>query len=132
MVGRQRLAPSPRGEAGKAGLGSLVALIVVVVAVYFGMKLVPVYAASYQFDDTVREQVVFAGARRRKLSDQEVKRNLVQRAQELGLPIQERNIRITRRSSTIRIQVAYKVPVDMGFDFTYDWVFTPDHDGPSF
>lgn len=120
-----------RGESGKAGLGSLVALVLLVVTVYLGMTIIPVRAAAYQFDDTVREQVVYAGARRRRVGDDEVNRNLLEKAEELGLPVTKRNIRITRRSKSVRIVVAYKVPIDFGFGYSYEWTFVSDHDGPS-
>jgi hypothetical protein len=107
-------------ERGKAGLSALMTIIIVVSGVYLGMKFIPARAAAYQFDDTVREQVVFAGARRRKISAEEIMRNLMLRAEDLNLPVSWRNVRITRRSTRIRIQVAYKVPIEMAFDYTYD------------
>ena len=119
------------GESGKAGLGSLIGIVVLVVAVYLGMKIIPVRASAYQLDDAVREQVVYAGARRRRVGDDEVNRNLLETAEELGLPVTKRNIRITRRSKSVQIVVAYKVPIDFGFGFTYEWTFVSDHDGPS-
>jgi hypothetical protein len=119
-------------QRGKAGIGTLVALLVVVSGVYLGMKFIPLRASAYQFDDTVREQVVFAGARRRKISDEEITRNLLQRADDLELPVTRRNVRITRRSTRIRIQVAYKMPIHLPFDYTYEWTFVSDHEGPSF
>ena len=121
-----------RGASGRISIGSLLAILILVGGVYFGMKFIPTSASAYQFDDTVREQVVFAGARRRQLRDPEVLRNLLGRAEELGLPIGRGNIRITRRLTTIRIQVAYKVPIQLPFDYTYEWTFISDHEGPSF
>ncbi len=121
-----------RDERGKSNVGSLLVILVLVAGVYLGLKFIPVRASAYQFDDTVREQVVYAGARRRKLGDPEVLRNLMGKAEELGLPISTRNVRITRRSRTIRIQVAYRVPIELPFDYTYDWTFISDHEGPSF
>ncbi len=121
-----------RGDSGKTNVGALLAILVLVGGVYLGMKFVPTRASAYRFDDTVREQVVYAGARRRKMGDEEVMRNLMMRAEELGLPISKRNVRITRRSKTIRIQVAYRVPIELPFDNTYEWTFISDHEGPSF
>jgi len=121
-----------RSERGKAGISGLMAVFVLVGGVYLGMKFIPVHASAYQFDDAVREQVVYAGARRRRISDQQVVRVLMERAAELGLPIGKRNLRITRANRTIRIQVAYRVPVELAFDYTYEWTFTSDHEGPSF
>ena len=117
---------------GKAKIGSLVALIVVVSGVFLGMKFIPVRAAAYAFDDEVREQVVFAGARRRKIGNEEIMRNLMEKADELGLPIRRSNVRITRRTNRIRIQAAWKSPIELPFDFTYEWTFVADHEGPSF
>jgi len=121
-----------RGNRGKSNIGAFLALLVFVGGIYLGMKFIPIRASAYQFDDTVREQVVYAGARRRKMSDQEVMRNLMERAEELRLPIGKRNVRITRRTKSIRIQVAYRVPIELPFDYTYDWTFISDHEGPSF
>jgi hypothetical protein len=121
-----------RNDRGKSNIGGLLMVLAMVGGVYIGLKFIPVKASAYQFDDTVREQVVYAGARRRKLSDQEVMRNLMERADELSLPIAKRNVRITRRAKTIRIQVAYRVPIELPFDFTYEWTFISDHEGPSF
>jgi hypothetical protein len=117
---------------GKAKIGSLVALLVVIGGVYMGMKFIPVRAAAYAFDDEVREQVVFAGARRRQIGNEEIMRNLMAKADELGLPIRRSNVRITRRTNRIRIQAAWKSTVELPFDFTYDWTFVADHEGPSF
>jgi len=120
------------GESGKSNVGALLAILLLIGGVYLGMKFVPVRASAYQFDDEVREQVVYAGARRRRMGDPEIMRNLMGRAEELGLPINKRNVRITRRAKTIRIQVAYRVPIVLPFDYTYEWTFVSDHEGPSF
>ncbi|HJO04427.1 MAG TPA: hypothetical protein QGG47_10680 [Acidobacteriota bacterium] len=119
-------------EAGRGGLGALLGLALVVATIYAGMKFIPVRAAGFQLDDTVREQVVFAGARRRQLGDNEVLRNIIERADELGLPVERRNIAIVRRRGTIQIRVVYTVPIDLLFDYTYVWRFEIDHNGPSF
>jgi len=121
-----------RSDRGKASIGGILAILVLVAGVYLGMKFIPVSASAYQFDDTVREQIVYAGARRRNMSDEEVMRNLMDRADELGLPVSQRNVRITRHSKSIRIQVAYRVPIELPFDYTYEWTFISDHKGPSF
>ena len=132
---RERGAPAHTvwiGEAGRGGLGALVGLALVVATIYGGMKFVPVRAASFQLDDTVREQLVYAGARRRQLGDAEILRNIMERAEELGLPVDRRGIAITRRRGSIQIRVVYTVPIDLLFDYTYRWRFDIDHSGPSF
>ncbi len=118
-------------EAGRGGLGALLGLAVVVVAIYAGMKFVPVRASGFQLDDTVREQIVYGGARRRQVADDEILRNIIERAEDLGLPVTRRSISIVRRRGSIRIRVVYAVPIDLPFDYTYSWRFEIDHEGPS-
>jgi hypothetical protein len=120
------------GEAGRGGLGALLALAVVVAAIYGGMKFIPVRAASFQLDDTVREQIVFAGARRLRLGDNEVLRNILERAEDLGLPVNRRGVAIMRRRGSIQIRVVYTVPIDLLFNYSYRWRFEIDHTGPAF
>jgi len=120
------------GEAGRGGLGALLALAVVVAAIYGGMKFIPVRAASFQLDDTVREQIVFAGARRLRLGDNEALRNILERAEDLGLPVNRRGVAIMRRGGSIQIRVVYTVPIDLLFNYSYRWGFEIDHTGPAF
>ena len=118
-----------RGESGKSSIRGIFALAVMVGMVYFGMKLLPVRAAAYQFNDAVRDEVVFAGGRRS--SDEAIKRNLVDRAAMLGLPIERGHIRITRPAGKyITVEVDYKVPVEFVGGYTYQWSFSPRQEGP--
>ncbi len=119
-----------KSEAGKGTLRGLVALAVVVGAVYVGMKFIPVRAQAYQFNDAVRDEVIFAGGRR--TTDDTIRRNLVEQAQMLGLPVSSRNIRITRTGGNkyITIEVNYTVTVELVGDYTYDWSFSPRYEGP--
>ncbi len=125
-----RGAPSGwRGESGKASIRGILALAVVVGMVYFGMKVLPVRASAYQFDDAIRDEVVFAGGRR--ASDDAIKRNLVGRAEMLGLPIRTGDIRITRPGGKyIVVEVRYEVAVEFIGGYVYQWAFSPCHEGP--
>ncbi|MCH7823256.1 MAG: DUF4845 domain-containing protein [Acidobacteria bacterium] len=118
-----------RDESGKSSIHGVFALALVVGMVYFGMKVIPVRATAYQFDDAIRDEVVFAGGRRS--SDEAIKRNLVDRAAMLGLPIERGDIRITRPAGKyIVVEVDYKVEVEFVGGYTYVWNFSPKHEGP--
>ena len=108
------------------------AILLFVVAVYVGMKVIPVVAATYQLDDTVREQVVRTGARRLRVSDEEIRGIILGRARELDLPVTERSIIIRRTDNTIQIEVSSAVTIRFFLEFSYDWTFNIDHEGPSF
>ena len=92
MSERRRVATQGRGEpsvwrdeSGKFSIRGIFALALMVGMVYFGMKVIPARASAYQFDDAIRDEVVFAGGRRS--SDEAITRSLVDRAAMLGLPI---------------------------------------------
>lgn len=136
MDERRRVATHGRGvpsgwreDSGKFSIRGILALAVVVGMVYFGMKVLPVRASAYQFDDAIRDEVVFAGGRRS--SDEAIKRNLVGRAEMLGLPIRVGDIRITRPGGKyIVVEVRYEVAVEFVGGYTYQWAFSPSHEGP--
>ena len=103
-------------------------LTLTVFVVYFAMKLAPVQASAYQFDDAVRDEVLLAAGRRS--SDDAIKRNLVDRAVMLGLPVQRSDIKITRPNSTyIVVEVSYEVTLEFIGGYTYQSIFLPRHKG---
>ncbi len=117
-----------RYESGKSSILSIFALALTVDMVYFGMKLIPVQASAYQFDDAVRDEVLLAGGRRS--SDDAIKRNLVARAVMLGLPIERSDIKITRADDNyIIVEVNYKVTLEFIGGYTYHSNFWPKHKG---
>ncbi len=135
MGERQRVAPHRGGEpsvwrdqSGKSSIRGILALAVIVGMVYFGMQVLPVQASTFRFADAIRDQVMLAGGRR--YSDETIRRNLVNVAANLGLPIQSGDIRIRRPARDIVIEVNYTVPVEFIGGFTYQWNFSPKSEGP--
>ena len=117
-----------RGGLEKSPIPKIVVLILVVCAVYFAMKLAPVQASAYQFDDAVREEVLLAGGRRS--SDDAIKRSLAERAVVLGLSVQRSDIKITRpNSGYIVVEVSYEVTLEFIGGYTYKSNFSPRHEG---
>jgi len=117
---------------GKGPLRALVSLLLIATLAYGAFKFVPPRAAAFQLDDEVREQVVLAGAGRRRVSDEEIRRNILNRAAGLGLAITERDVVIRRPGDNVRIEVEYTVRIEFPLDFHYDWTFESTHQGPSF
>jgi hypothetical protein len=135
MGERRRVAPQGGGEpsvwldqSGKASIRGILALAVIIGMVYFGMKVLPVRASTFQFADAIRDEVMFAGGRR--YSDETIRRNLVNVAANLGLPIQSGDIRIRRPARNIVVEVNYTVALEFIGGFTYQWNFSPKSEGP--
>lgn len=115
---------------GRSRLGSLVALLIVGALVYGGMKLVPVRAAAFQLDDAVREQVVLAAARRARITEAGIRAAILERADELGLPVGPGDIEVRLRRTSVEILVEYEVPIDLPLGLGFDWPFSIDQSGP--
>jgi hypothetical protein len=127
---------SPPGwgqQSGKATIRGLIGLLLIVGLVYSGYKFIPVRAAAYQFADAVRDEVVFAGGRRgtRRTTDETIRKNLLEQAQMLSLPVSAGDIRITRPGAKyISIDVTYTVPVELIGGYVFNWTFSPHSEGP--
>lgn len=121
-------------ERGRSSIRGLLALFLVAAVVYLGMKLVPVYAAAYSLSDALRDEVVFASQRARRETDEEIRDRLLDRARELGLPLEEDDVAVRRsgpgRGTRIEIEADYTVPVEFVGGFVFRWRFTPHHEGP--
>jgi hypothetical protein len=120
-----------RDESGKNSIRGVIALLLIAGMVYAGIKFLPVRAAAYQFNDAIRDEVVFAGSRRS--TDDQIMSDLLDRATILGLPIKRENITILRSGRKyIIIEANYTVVVDLLGGYQYEWDFRQRHEGPVF
>ena len=121
-----------RDESGKSSIRGLIALVMIAGMVYVSMKFIPVRAAAYQFNDAIRDEVVYVSNRR--TTDDQIMNNLLDRAAVLGLPITREMIQIQRtgRNKYIVIEANYTVTVELLGGYEYDWSFSQRHDGPIF
>ena len=132
--GRERVSPGRRlswsHETGRASLRGLFALLLVGAVVYMGFKVLPVYTATYQFQDALRDEVLEAASRRRK-PDDSIKRSLVEVAAVLGLPITHQSITVRRPGrKSIVIEADYTVDIEFIGGYVYSWHFAPSAEGP--
>ncbi|MFQ5700829.1 MAG: hypothetical protein ACE5HU_03180 [Acidobacteriota bacterium] len=86
---------------------------------YLGFKFVPVYVASYDFESAMRTQAQYAGSRKPATT---IMAELLNKANELELPITREDVTIKRSSSRLTITADYTVPVKTAL-FTYHWHF---------
>ena len=122
-----------RDESGKSSIRGLFALVLIAGMVYFSMKFIPVRAAAYEFNDAIKDEVVYIGGRRRTTDDQ-IMKNLLDRAAMLRLPITHEQIKITRtgRNKYIVIEADYTVTIELLGGYQYDWNFSQKQEGPIF
>jgi len=116
---------SERGE----GRGStMFALLVVALAIYSGVKTVPVLIDNYTLRDFLESEARFAALRKQ---DEEVKDRILKKAREMELPIGARDILVSRSGGRFDIRVRYTVPIETPFR-VFNWEFDEKASAPLF
>ena len=114
------------GERGGSRLKFILALLLTAAIIYALIRIVPVYVKSYDFQDTVRTEARFAGVNNRQ--PVEIRQRLLQKAQELGLPLRPEQIIVVPVSrGGVRISAHYSVPVQLiGYTLTLNFQTAAD------
>lgn len=115
-------------ERGESNLGCVMWLVLLGIAVLISWKMIPVKVNSAEMADYMVEVAQFQSARRKP---EELKKLILTRAGELGLPLAKENVTVVRTGDRIRMTVEYTVPVDFP-GYTYNWHFRHEVDRPIF
>jgi hypothetical protein len=104
-------------------------LLLFVFLLFAGTQYVPGYFAAFQFNDFIRQEVKFAVTSRK--TTENVRTDIVQKAKELGIAIQPKDIKITRRGPSFTLDLEYRWPVNMRV-YKQDLVFHASESGEIF
>ena len=90
----------------------ILGLAVLVAALFSALKLVPPYIANYQFQDYIDNTA--RSATYNTVTEAALKKEVMARARELGIPIQDRQLEVRKvRGGSVSIRTSYDVPVDL-------------------
>lgn len=115
-------------ERGEGRLGFFIALALFGIAVFLAVKIVPVRIDAYNFRDTLREEARFASINR---NDKEVKNRILAEAESLELPLESKNLSISRTRKEVVIKARYDQEIDLKFT-TYTFRFRAEERAPLF
>jgi hypothetical protein len=104
---------SHRGARGEGRLKALVYLAFLICGVFVAVKLVPVYVANYELKDKMSEQARFAIVNR--YTEDQIKDNIYRTIQDLDIPANRDDVKVSNTNTGIAITVNYTVPVDLKF-----------------
>ena len=76
-------------------------LLVLIAALFAGSRYVPGDIAAFQFNDDARREVKYAVSARK--SPDAIRQDLLDKATELGIPLDQQDVRITRRGPAFNI-----------------------------
>jgi hypothetical protein len=107
----------------------IVFLLLVGVGVFVGVQYGRAYFTKFQFDDAVRQSVKYAATGRKGPED--VRREVLSKAEELGLDIGKKDIHITKRGPAFQLDIEYEWPVNLQV-YQHTLTFTISENGEMF
>ena len=106
-------------------VGGLVALIVALVAI----KVTPIMLRVGELDKEIG--ALSDRANRRVYTDKRIEKDILDKAEELDLPVTKKNVTIKRSSNRIKVTVVYDLPIEFP-GYTYVWHKEHYHERPLF
>ena len=103
--------PVNRGQRGFITFSGLLLLLVVAAILFASYKLLPPYIDNYQLQDSIENLARTATYNR--MTEAEIRSQVLGTAQELGIPLVERQVVVQRSGNSVNIAVQYDVPVDL-------------------
>ncbi len=105
-------------QRGESKLGCVVGLIIFGAAVWVAIQTFPVVINTGELQSEIQSQAERAGLPRH--TEDYIRGRIVDKAEELHLPVTPDMVQIKRRKRDITIHLEYTVELDYGF-YTYRW-----------
>lgn len=110
------------GERGGAKFSLLLTLLILGSLGYSAVKIVPTYVDNYQLQDSIETESRFALTGYPKKTPDDVRNDVLKKAQELGLPVKAEDIRVIMNNGSVEIGVDYSVTFDLDvYQWTHDF-----------
>ena len=79
--------------------------------IFLGLKLLPPLITNYQLQDAVES--LARTATYSPMTEADIRKNLIQRARDAGVVLEERQVFVRKARGSVDIEVQYAVPVDL-------------------
>jgi hypothetical protein len=123
-------AQTENGQKGGAKINLVITLLILGSMIFAGVKIVPVYFANYQFQDSMNSESRFALTGYPKKTENDVREDIFHKAQDLGIPAKKEDIQVSMDNGYVNISLDYTVPIDLAvYQFTLQ--FHPHADNHS-
>jgi hypothetical protein len=120
--------PRRRAERGEGNLGCIFWVVALAIATLICWKAIPVKIQSTQLYDYMEELAKFSAANN---PSETLVKLIIDRAHQLDIPLDKKDLRIDLTRDRIVIEVDYTVPVVFP-GYTYPWHFHQKLDRPIF
>ncbi len=102
-----------RRESGKIDFGLIIFILLLAGLIYFLFQYVPPKVNAMQFKDEMNKFNTDPDYKLRRLSEEQVQDILLQKAKDLKLPIEKKDIKVSRIEQDFKIEVSFQVPIDL-------------------
>ena len=92
-------------------LKKLFTLLLLVASIFVAVQYGDAYLTRYQFGDSVRQSVKYAASTRK--GPDAIRREIIEKAEELGIDLDPTEIRITKRGPAFTLEFEYTWTVDL-------------------
>jgi hypothetical protein len=114
-------------QRGEGRAGCIFWIAVLAIGALIGVKAVPVKYKSSQLYDFMYEQAKYAQMQK----PAQIQQAILKKANQLGLPLEKKNLKVSKRGERIRINATYTVNLEYP-GYTYVWNFEEEIDEPIF
>ena len=115
-------------QRGEGRIGFLVALVAAGIVIFLGVKIIPVRITAYEFRDALREEARYGAVRD---SDAKVVKRILDKAAELEIPLERKNLTVKRTPGEMIIRATYEQSIDLKVT-TYVYRFDAKERAPLF
>jgi len=113
---------NPRLQSGDSKLGCAIWIVLALIGGLIAFKTIPVRIAKAELDEFIAERAQFGGLR----SNEQLIREIVDKAAELKLPLKEKDVSVERLPhERVRIRAKYTIVLRFPL-YTHDWVIEHD------
>jgi hypothetical protein len=116
-----------RHQSGEGQLGCIIGLLILLAAGFVAYKMIPVKVRA----SSLRQEIVDEAKSGSLRNDKQMRANIMAKAKDLDLPLEEKNLKIIRGPGNIRVEAEYTVPVEFP-GYTYNWQFQHRAENPLF
>jgi hypothetical protein len=98
-------------ESGKITFKAVLSLAFLAAVIFASFKFIPIYVNNYELKDYIQNQTPFWLTQR--ASADGIRKNILAKAQDLGLPIAEDDVTVEANQNRVSVSIDYHVPVDL-------------------
>ncbi len=99
----------------QSGFGTFKALLALALfgaVIYLGLKLVPPFFHNWEFQDTIGA-VARTATYAQGSTEESIRTDVVAKAKEIGVPVTEEQVTVSKANYGVNIEVNYTVPVEL-------------------